>query len=261
MQRRIHTLIVLIALAATVVFGEDSDYDRGVALLDKAQYAAALPYLGRAAQSQPGDARVWKALGVAFAARKQYDLAEPAFARACRLDSKLQDACYYHGRTLYALDRFDASLHVLERAAQVEPGSWKIHLGIAEALEALGQAAAENAFNKAIDLAKGADPEPAVAYAQFLVRQGRTPDALPVLERAVRRFPDSSSARIQLGRALLEQGSVEAAISHLERAISLAPDSAQAHLLLAKAYTRAGRTAEARIHYEAAARFEPSSRR
>ena len=142
------------------------------------------------------------------------------------------------------------------------PKSWKIRLGLAEALEALGKAsAAEAAFTKAVDLVDGKDPDPGVAYGQFLVRQGRSRDAVPVLEKVLKRFPDSGLAHTQIGRALLEQGAVREAVPHLERAVALIPASAQAHVLLGKAYTRAGRSADAHAQYEAAAKCEQSSRR
>jgi tetratricopeptide (TPR) repeat protein len=248
-------------LAAVTALAQTSDYDRGVALFQKGDYAAAIPFLTRAAEAHSQNAQAWKALGAAHAAGGQYHQAEPAFRKACQLDAKLPDACYYEGRALYALDRYQPSLEVLERVAQSEPGSWKVRLGIAQALEALGRAgAAEKEFQQALSLARQSDPQPGVAWGRFLVRQGRFDEAIAPLEEVLKRFPSSAEAHVQLGRALLEQVKLAEAIPHLERAVAIDPRSAQGHLLLANAYVRAGRAAEAQPHFEAAARNEETSR-
>lgn len=217
-----------------------------------------MPLLLRATEAEPGQARMWAALGVAYAAQGLYDLAEPPFGRACGIDPKLEDACYYQGRALYALDRFEASVEVLRR---VSPGTWKIHLAIAQALEAMGRAGeSEREFRAALSLAQNNDPQPGVAFGLFLVRQGRLTEAAGPLDEVLKRFPACADAHLYLGRALLEQEKAAASIPHLERAVELQSGSAQAHLLLAKAYVRSGRSADAEPHFQAAARLDQLAR-
>jgi len=226
------------------------EYEQGVALIEKGQFEAAIPLLTRAVAARANDARVHKALGVAHAARGEYDLAEPAFARACHLDSKLQDACYYQGRALYALNRFEPSIDALRKAA----AGWRVSLGIAQALEALGRASeAEPEFRKALAMCRDVDPQPGVAWGQFLIRQGRQGEALAPLEAVLTRFPKSAEAHTHLGRVWLDRGDHAAAITHLKQAVASDPRSAQAHLLLAKAYVLAGRPADAQPHFQEAA--------
>ena len=230
------------------------DYAAGSTLFEQGRFADAVPYLLRATQAAPSDAKAWKALGVAYASQKLYRQAEQALARACKLNPKLAEACYFHGRALYGLDRFDDSRRVLAAAARLEPDSWLIELGIAQCAEALGAADAEGRYRRAVRLARGRDPRPGVALGLFLIRQGRAGDAAPGLRGVAKSFPESAEARLQLGRALLEAG--EEAVSELENAVALGPESAQAHLLLAKAYTRAGRVSEAKAHFDEAARLQ-----
>jgi protein O-GlcNAc transferase len=234
-------------------FAQISDYDQGVARFERGDLAGAVPFLTRAAQERPKDAQVWKALGVAYAAQKMYREAERPLARSCELDRTLEDACYFYGRALYALDRFESSIHALRRA---NGDSWKVQLGMAQALEALGRADdAEREFRRSRESVRGNDPGPGVGLGLFLVRQGRAADAVPVLDEVLKRFPNSADAHTHLGRALLDSGRTGDSIPHLERAVALAPASAQAHLLLAKAYVREGRAEEAQAHFEAAARL------
>src|SRR3954447_21095881 len=125
---------VLAALAAACVFGQTSDYEQGVACFQRGDLAAAIPFLTRAAETHPRDAQMWKALGVAYAARKDYASAEPPLRLACELDAKSEDACYFYARALYALDRYDASLKALERDGRA---TWKVRLAEAQALDAM----------------------------------------------------------------------------------------------------------------------------
>jgi tetratricopeptide (TPR) repeat protein len=247
---------VWLSLLGALAAAQSPDYERGVALIQNGDYVNAVPFLARAVEASPRSAPAWKALGVAYAAQSLYIEAEPAFAKSCELDPGLPDACYYHGRALYALDRYEPSLKVLERLAKRDSRSWKVRLGIAQALEAIARAPeAEKSFTEAIALSRQSSPQPGAAYGLFLLRQGRAEEAIAALEGVLKHFPNAAEAHMLLGRALLEQERVEPAIPHLERAVALDPTSAQAHLLLAKAYVRAGRTADAQPHFEAAARY------
>lgn len=234
-----------------LLLAQTSDYSRGVALFDKGEFAAAVPYLKRAASEHADDARAWKALGVAYAAQNLYNEAEPPLRLACEMDPKLLDACYFFARTLYALDRFEPSLKVLERIA---PKSWKVRVAAGQSLEALGKGPeAERELRAALAESQSASPQPGTALGLFLVRQGRYDEAVGPLEECVRQHPAAADPQLHLGRALMEQGKLAAAIPHLERAVALNGRSAQAHLLLARAYMRMGRTADAQPHFDAAA--------
>jgi tetratricopeptide (TPR) repeat protein len=229
-----------------------SDYDHGVALFEKGDPAAALPYLDRAAKSDPANAQKWKAAGAAHAALKHYADAEESFGRACKLDYKLPDACFFHARTLYALDRFEEALAALEHA---DPRNWRARLARAESLEALGRAAtAEQEYKQSLTLCRNADPKPAVGYAEFLVRQGRAAESIPRLEEALAAHPTNADLHLWLGRALFDTNQLPEALPHLEQAVALNPKSAPSHLLLAKALTRLGRPSEAQPHYAEAAK-------
>ena len=228
-----------------------SQLDRGIALIEQGRPGDAIPLLLQSTETNNGDAVAWKALGVAYATLSQYELAEPALGQACRLAPSLADACYFHGRALYALNRFESSIAALDKAG----GSAKVRLGIGQALEALSRFdEAEKAMRQAVALAKGDDPSPSVALGLLLLRTGRAQQAEVVLARAVAAFPGSAEARLNLARTLMDRSAIALAVPHLERAVALAPSSAQAHLLLAKAYIRQGRDKDAQPHFEAAAR-------
>lgn len=240
-------------MAAGFLFGQASEYEQGMALFRRGNAEGAVPHLIRATKAAPHDAHAWDGLGLAYAEQGLYEKAEPALRKACELDAKVPNACYFWARTLYALGRFEESLAALDRA---DGRLWRIRIAMGQAAEAVGKAErAEAEYKKAMDLVGGQDAGPTVAYGLFLVRQGRPADAVPVLLEAVKQDAKSAEAETYLGRALIDTGRMAEAATHLERAVALAPQSAQAHLLLAKAYVRLGRAEAAQPHFDAAAKY------
>ncbi len=239
--------------------------ERAISDIQAGRLMEAESALRRLVQQHPASARAWKALGVVYASTGSYILAEPAFREACRIDPGEPDACYYHGRSLYALDRFEASLEVLQRALMRDPQPWRVYLGIAQAQEALGQAEkAEKNFRRAMELGAtgrvSPDLHPRLHYGIFLLRQGRTQQAAGELHKVAQELPGLARARYELGRSLLQLGRTEEAATELRKAVELKPGDAAAHRLLSKAYARLGRTEDARRHAELAAQGSRTSR-
>ena len=124
-----------------------------------------------------------------YAAQEKYELAEQPFRRACEIDPKEPDACYYWARTLYSLSRFEAALRAYEKDAK--PWRGKTLLGMALALEALDRdSEAENLYREAI---RAGDKQAVIDYEKFgrkrprgrgpiarnSLRGGRPPDRGP----------------------------------------------------------------------------------
>jgi hypothetical protein len=59
-------------------------------------------------EQSPSNAAEWKRLGLALASEKKLVAAVGPLAKACELDPKEEEACYYFARTLHALGRWDA---------------------------------------------------------------------------------------------------------------------------------------------------------
>jgi Tfp pilus assembly protein PilF len=164
----------------------------------------------------------WKALGVQWAREANYLEAEEPFRRACELDPKLPDACFFWARVLYALDRFEPSLAALQKL----PPDTRTVLAMAQAEEALGRARAAEAHFK-----QAGDP---VKYGLFLFRQGRLKEAETVLKQD----PRTAEAWWHLGRVRYQLGKLGEARAALERTLALDPQQEPARLLLAKIKAR-----------------------
>ncbi|MCS7026330.1 MAG: tetratricopeptide repeat protein [Bryobacteraceae bacterium] len=217
-----------------------------------------LPLLLFALQAQnslPKDAAGWYTLGLKYAQAGDFELAEPAFAEACRLDRRYPDACYSLGRVRYLLNRFAEAIGPLEQSlANGEPAG-RATLALAQAREGLDQAApAEALFRKAISLS-ATDAE--LRYAMFLLRQGRVEESVAMALKAVERTPRSALALTELARAELQAHQIASAQAHLEQALKIDPKFGQAHLLLSRVYHRLGDPEKAARHLKAATAVRP----
>jgi Flp pilus assembly protein TadD len=234
-----------------------ANYYLGVVLFRLGRPEDAVLPLSKAATLNPKDAATQSALGAAYAAQSLHELAEAPFRAACLLNPQEPDACYFSGRNLYALNRFGESLEALSKALAVDIRPARVHLGIAQSLEALGEMErAAAAFSAAIETNNKAgrnrklrpDDDPRIAYSVFLLRQGNVAQSRRPAADAVAEHPESARARLQLARVLYQLEELEAAVTELVRTTALDPKSAPAHLLLGKAYGRMGRHDEARTH-------------
>jgi tetratricopeptide (TPR) repeat protein len=71
-----------------------------------------------AIRSQPASALAHKWLGMTYAAQEKFVTAEAQFRRACELNQHESDACYYWGRTLFSLSRFQPAIRAYEKDAK-----------------------------------------------------------------------------------------------------------------------------------------------
>jgi Flp pilus assembly protein TadD len=234
-----------------------SALDQALADVEAGRLAQAEAALKSIVAAEAKNARAWKALGVVYAMRSMHEVAEEPFRNACTLDPREPDACYFYGRNQYALNKFEASIGALRQALPIERRPARVHLGIAQAEEALGnvekaQAAFRTAIKANANKTLRPDDDPRIAYSTFLYRQGKLAEARAAATSAVADHPASAKARVQLGRVLAQLGETGAAAGELEKAVAINPNDPQAHLLLGKAYTQLGRTEEGRRHLERA---------
>jgi tetratricopeptide (TPR) repeat protein len=248
------------SLALLLLFWQGDAYQRGVAAFEQGRLAEALSLLQAATTAEPQNAQAWKALGVLYASQGDTRAAVDPFARACSLNSRLLDACYYHGRALYTLNRFDEAIPSLERALDPAKVKSMPETAIGECLEGLGRRdEAEKRFLAAIARRDDFEERARTAYARFLLRDGRATASVPMLEAAIARAPNSAEAHYQLGRALQQLDRLPASLTHLERAVALDPRRPAARLLLARVLRRLGRSGDAAAHEQAAAQLQGSS--
>jgi tetratricopeptide (TPR) repeat protein len=92
----------------------------------------------------------------------------------------------------------------------------------------------------------------------YYFRNGRSRDALPQLEEAVRLQPRDGHALYSLGIVLLDLGRAEEAIPQFREAVRSDPAHPRAHFNYARALARQGRTEEAIEQLVMALRLDPN---
>ena len=140
------TLFTLACLLA-----QTTAIDRGQSAFRAKEWAVAEKWFLEALRSQPSSASANKWLGMTYAAQEKYLPAEPLFRRACEIAPADPDTCYYFGRSLYLLSRFDAALLAFEKALATAQRRGRTLLGMALTLEALNRdAEAEQRYREAL---------------------------------------------------------------------------------------------------------------
>lgn len=200
-------------------------YRRGTAAFQAGRLEEAVAAYAKAAELDPGNAQYWKALGAAFAKGGDYRSSIEPFTRACGLDERLTDACYYMGRNFYAVDRYADAIAPLEKALKHDAHKSRAEAALGQALEALGRyQEAEKRFRAAIARRDMFDTQARVAYSQFLRRQGRPAESCKVLEEA--RQAGGEEYWFELGLALYQAERYGEALKALEKAPNH-PDAGQ----------------------------------
>ncbi|HLJ93950.1 MAG TPA: tetratricopeptide repeat protein [Gemmataceae bacterium] len=141
------------------------------------------------------------------------------------------------GRALGRQRQWPASEQALKRATQLAPDNSEIQVQLGIALFFEGNANAEAAFHKAIQL----QPDCAPAYYNLglcLIKRRDVTAAIEAFRTAVRLQPDLADAYIGLGSQLVLQGQLPDAIRQLRRAVELHPADPRAQQLLKQALLR-----------------------
>ena len=229
----------------------DANYYLGMAYFREGRPQDARQFLERATQLSPSKPSPWKALGLVLLGANDYRGALVPLGRACALDPNDEDNCYLLGRSLFVLGQYDEAVQPLDKAMRAAPPANQaaVHRATALNFAELGMTQeAERHFRDAIRLHRAAvgatQTDPRLDYGAFLIRQGRTQDALEMLRQSVTASPGSPRAHAELGRALLELDRPAEALPQLKSAVALDPTVWAVRLLLGKAYLRLGRTAE-----------------
>jgi tetratricopeptide (TPR) repeat protein len=215
-------LVILLLLAPP---GASEAYQQGTAAANAGRLVEAAAAFARAAELEPGNAQYWKALGVVYAKGGDYRSSIEPFTKACALNERLLDACYYQGRGLYAVDRYAEALAPLEKALKNDAVKSRAEAALGQALEALGRYdEAEKRLKSAITRLDAHDAQARVAYSQFLRRQGRPAESCEVLQAA--KAAGGEEFYFELGLALFQAERYTDALKALEKA-SGHPEAAQ----------------------------------
>jgi predicted O-linked N-acetylglucosamine transferase (SPINDLY family) len=197
------------------------------AMLDAGRLDAALGAAQLATSRVPGNARAHAATGMALLAADRCAEAVSSLEHALKLDAGLGYAAVNLGEALLRLGRPDAAVEAFRaalRASDLPEG----HLGLARALEGLGELQKAGAI---LEHAAAAAPEIASlrhALGAFLHRRGRLAEAVQCYEGALAHEPRQLRWVLDRGNALESLGRLDEAVAAFNAAVGLDPQCAAA---------------------------------
>ncbi len=219
--------------------------NRGFALLDKKDLAAAIAEFQEIISIDDGYAEAHTNLGAAYWAQGRLDEAEGELRKAIRLNKHLPQAHANLGVVLSAKGLEDEAIAEWRETIQLNKNIPEAHSFLGDALRTKGLIdAAIEETREAVRL----KPDSAVFrfnLGSCLVANGQLKQAAHEFQEAIRLREDYADAHYGLGTVLQQQGRLEQAIVEHREAIRFRKDYPEAHCNLGHALARMGRFREA----------------
>ncbi|MFL6277075.1 MAG: tetratricopeptide repeat protein [Blastocatellia bacterium] len=235
MLNKVCAALVLVALM--IATAEASDWERGVALYNKGDYAAALAEFQDLITDRPDAAGAWYYIGLCEYKLKHYDRVETPMARAIDLldvqapaSAEIAGAWYTIGISHYLAGRYEKAIEPLKRYIELNTNAKREV-----------DAAARTALGRAYyELARFDEAEAAFAAASG---KGGTPE----------KTKDAGVSYYYLGAIYFKREDDDRAIAALREAVKVSPEEIAAADLLAESLIRKARKTNVNALWQEAA--------
>jgi tetratricopeptide (TPR) repeat protein len=211
------------------------------------EYAAAAPYLKKAADRDTQNLPLLLTLAHSCLLSKQYQCVLDEFHRIIALSPDSAEAHMLAGEALDEMKDTASAIEEFRAAVQANPKQPTVHFGLGYMLWMQGQnQEATREFHAELDNT----PEyvPAMLYmADSYIKMNRQEDARPLLEKVLKIAPASSLAHLDIAVVYSDAGQREDELRELKTVIALKPDDKSAHWRLSRLYRSMGKTAEANV--------------
>jgi tetratricopeptide (TPR) repeat protein len=164
--------------------------------------------------------------GVAYMDRSEFAAAAMAFQQALAADPRLVTAQANLGIAYYAAAKAGPARSALEQALRQEPGNVRAHYVLALIDRNEGHYAAALRLMQFVVRRAPADPTANYFTGFFLLRLGRNRQAVVYLQRALAQNPDDVSALFNLANAYRAMGQQQRAMAYLQRFQKVRAESA-----------------------------------
>lgn len=235
----------------------EAHHQRGVALWQAGDHAAALAHVGEAIRLAPGIAVYRNTAGIVLASLGDASAAEPWIRSALALSPEDVATWTNLGHVCRADGRTQAALHAYARALAIDPSAESPRAPLAELLIATGGGrAAVRLHRQALALAPGS----AEAWRGLggMHRRSDGVAAVTALRRAAILAQDSPESFNDLGIALFEQNRFEPALRAFDAALGRDPHHVGAWTNSALAAQRLGQHEAAYTRYARSLALQPS---
>jgi tetratricopeptide (TPR) repeat protein len=217
-----------------------------------AEYAAATPYLKKAAETDSKNLTLLLTLAHSCLLSRQYECVLDAFHRIVALNAESAEADMLVGEAMDEMHETLAATREFRAAVVANPKEPNVHFGLGYLLWTQSQySEAAQQFQAEIDN----DPEhlQAMRYlADSQIRMNQFDDARPLLEKLVKISPSNSMEDLDLGIVYAEQGRKQDALVELQAAAKLSPSDVNVHWRMGRLYSSMGKKAEAKAEFDKA---------
>lgn len=222
----------------------------GLAHYGLGEYAAAVPYLKRAAAADPANLPLRMTLAQSCMSAKQYQCVLDTYREILVINPNSAEADVLAGEAYDEMKNEAGALEQFQAAVKADPKLPNVHFGYGYLLwKAQKLDAAAEQFRA--ELANNPDSALALTYlADSQIKLDRPQQAQEYLERAARIDPSIALAHLDLGIVYGNQGKKDEALRELKIAEKLEPRESTIHWQLGRLYQSMGQKAEAKAEFE-----------
>jgi superkiller protein 3 len=219
-------------------------------------YDAALSMFQEVLAENPTITTAYLGIGDIFLLKQDYTKAEPAFARAAKLEPRNFDAQYGHGLALQMLSRFIEAIRAYQRALTINPQSLKANLSIATTYLQMDEAKSAVVFaERAVQLDPASGPARVNLGASY-EKLGRNADAIEQYFTAMELVEDTPPLMMNLINVLSLERRYQEAVNTAENLVKVQP-SANAYERLGWCYFRLSDYGKSMAAYREAVKIDP----
>ncbi|MCC6329376.1 MAG: tetratricopeptide repeat protein [Acidobacteria bacterium] len=224
-------------------------YSQGVALLSRDDYARALPFFEKAAETDATYAEAWYQTGFCYGTLGRHADALKASKTAARLRPDWAETYVNIGASSYALQQYKEAADAYKQAIRLDDSKAETQYALGLTLEKLGRTDEETlAYKRALALNPGlanAMEKLGLAY----MKQKRWNDAFTAFDQLKIYKPEAKTYNY-IGETLFELGKTQEASDAFNTAVNYNPDLDKARYNLGRTYLKLGNTAMAQAQYE-----------
>jgi len=216
------------------------------------EFAAASPYLKRAADQDPQNLTLLLTLAHGCLFSGQYPCVQDAYHRIIALNPESAEAHVLMGEALDEMKDSVGAIREFRDAAAADPKEPNVHFGLGYLLWTKGQyAEAVQQFQAEI----GNNPlhlQAMLYLADSNMQMNRMDEARPLLEKFVSIDPDNAMGHLDLGIVYADDGRKPDALRELQTAAKLEPSNVNAHWRLGRLYRSMGQALDAKAEFDKA---------
>jgi tetratricopeptide (TPR) repeat protein len=230
--------------------------EQAMGAMQGGEYDTALAMFRDILAENPTITTAYVGIGDIYLVKKDYESAEPAFARACRIEPRNFDAQYGHGVSLQMLERFLEAIQAYLRAVAIRPDSLMANLNLATTYLQVDQADDAVQFaEKAVE----ADPSSGPAHANLgavYEKVGRNAEAVEQYLIASELMEASPELTMNLVNVLAKEKRYRETVNAAENLVKVEP-SVNAYERMGWAHFRLGEYDESLQAYRKAIEMDP----